>query len=165
MLALAGSGGYTALNVFTLSGSRFLPTQGGLNNPAGAGVDGNLKTVDGVNIHKTGKNDYLGVTSSGRGISEGCFCIKRDDDVTYDRFMNNFSSGEKIGVTLLRERKPVLEKQTSNNIRGGTRDPKIIVKEIKELAKQLEDLNKKNRKLLEEYKAEVKKLKTALGVE
>ena len=49
------SGGYTALNVFTLDGSRFLPTQGGLPNPAGGGYDENVLTVDGVNIHKAGK--------------------------------------------------------------------------------------------------------------
>src|SRR5690554_7432742 len=102
------SGGYTALNVYTLSGSRNLPAKGG-KNPRNGG-----EYVSGVNIHKTGRNDYLGTYTRGNGttggISEGCFCIKRGSgDNLYNDFMDNFVSGQDIGIGLIRGAKTVLK--------------------------------------------------------
>jgi len=98
------SGGYPALNVYTLNGSRKLPARNGRNPRNGS------KFVVGVNIHKTGKNDYLGTYKRNgkiHGISEGCFCIRRGKgDKLYNDFISNFKSGQKIGVILLRSKQP-----------------------------------------------------------
>jgi RHS repeat-associated protein len=95
------SGGYEALNVYTLSGSRDLPALNG-ENPRDGG-----STVSGVNVHKTGKKDYLGTYKKENGhtggISEGCFNIKRGkDDTNYNDFLANFKSGSRIGIILKR---------------------------------------------------------------
>ena len=124
------SGGYPALNVYTLGGSRFLPTRDGKPNPAGGGFDGNIYTVDGVNVHKTGKDDYLGTypkkNGSIGGISEGCFCIERGNgDVLYKNFLSNFSAGQTIGIGLLREQKPTLNTTNSELIQFFSSQPKI----------------------------------------
>jgi RHS repeat-associated protein len=94
---------YPALNVTTLEGSRSLPALNGLNPRDGG------STVSGVNIHKTGKNDYLGTfVRKGKvhGVSEGCWCLKRGkDDQFYNDFLGNFEKGSDIGIILLREQK------------------------------------------------------------
>ncbi len=98
------SGGYQALNVYTLDGSRKLPARNGVNPRNGS------KFVTGVNIHKTGRNDYLGTfMRNGKihGISEGCFCIRRGkNDANYHNFISNFKHNSKIGVILLRTTNP-----------------------------------------------------------
>jgi len=102
-----GKRSYTALNLYTLPGSRNLPAVEG-NNPA----TGN-SYVSGVNVHKPGIDDFLGISSKGKAMSEGCFLIKQGTNNTlYDDFMNNFSSGENIGVVLMRKTQPKL--QTTN---------------------------------------------------
>jgi len=110
------SNGYNALNVYTLDGKRDLPAQGGVN-PRNGG-----KFVSGVNIHKAGKNDYLGTfkrkNGSVGGVSEGCFTLKRGKgDELYNNFIENFEAGSEIGIGLIREQKSMLNKSTSNEIR------------------------------------------------
>jgi hypothetical protein len=112
------SGGYDALNVYTLSGSRDLPALGGIN-PRNKG-----SVVSGVNIHKTGKNDYLGTYKKDDGtiggISEGCFCIQRGKkDANYDDFLGNFKSGSAIGILLKRETHQTIKESTGLHIPSG----------------------------------------------
>ena len=89
--------GYPALNLYTTEGSRKIPAEGGYNPKTGKSY------LIGINIHKSGVKDYLGIDSRGNSISEGCFIIKRGkNDENYNEFLSNFGD-EKIGVILLRE--------------------------------------------------------------
>ncbi len=125
------SGGYPALNIYTTSGSRFIPTYGGGTNPSGGGVDGNLKTVDGVNVHKVGINEYLGTykRSNGTigGISEGCLCIERGpNDVIYNNFISNFQSGQTVGIGVLRDMRVIEQKTLIQVLTEEYRKPNLI---------------------------------------
>jgi RHS repeat-associated protein len=111
--ASGGPKAYPALNVVTTDESktyserRNLPTQDGKINPA----TGQLY-VRGVNVHKTGSKDYLGTyirkDGSIGGISEACLCIERGkNDKLYFDFLDNFKSGEIIGIGINRDNKTV----------------------------------------------------------
>ena len=109
------SGGYAALNMYTLAGSRDLPAQGGNNPRNGRSV------VSGVNIHRAGKNDYLGTYTKADGtkggISEGCMTLKAGKDkATYNDFINQFKSGQDIGVVILRSKKQEIPLDSKNSI-------------------------------------------------
>ncbi len=93
-----GTNPYPALNVYTLNGSRQLPDVGG-DNPA-TGVS----YVEGVNIHKTGKDDFIGIGSNGNATSQGCINIERGfEDANWNDFLSNFSNqGGDIGVIINR---------------------------------------------------------------
>lgn len=110
---------YPALNIYTLSGSRFLPAIG--VNPSGGGVDKNVHTIDGPNVHKTGKNDQVGTYTRDDGtiggISQGCFCIRKGkDNVLYNGFINSFIGQKNIGVILNRtSQSPYMNNVLFNN--------------------------------------------------
>jgi len=75
---------YPALNLYTVDGSRILPAVGG-------------KKTSGINIHKPGINDYLGL-HRGQAMSMGCLLIRRGtEDRLYNHFLSNF------GVIIRRE--------------------------------------------------------------
>lgn len=75
------SGGYKALNVYTLDGSRTLPAL--IDNTAGEGI--------------SGVNSHMGYNTE-RG-SEGCFTIPKED---YDDYIDLFNSGENGKITVKR---------------------------------------------------------------
>ena len=100
--------GYAALHVMKDAdkaedwNNRSLPAENG-NNPSNGST-----VVVGVNIHKAGKNDYLGTykksDGSAGGVSEGCFTIKRGQgDILWNDFISNFTTNDRIGILLTRD--------------------------------------------------------------
>jgi RHS repeat-associated protein len=107
---------YPALNVTTLDGSRDVPAQGGVNVRNGG------PTLSGINIHKTGQNDYLGTYTKKKGavggISEGCFNIKRGSaDALYNSFIGEFEKNVDIGIVLIREQRILLQNLTTSDVK------------------------------------------------
>ncbi len=68
----------------------------GMENPA---YNDHRTYAIGIDIHKAGVNNYTGLTKSGGGVSQGCLLI---DVNRWNEFMNCFSGGTDIGVTVSR---------------------------------------------------------------
>lgn len=72
----------------------------GVPNPSAP----NRTTDIGINVHKPGRNNLTGMTTSGSPISEGCFLIDINE---WSSFISNFQNGILIGVSV--SRTPVKE--------------------------------------------------------
>lgn len=128
-----------------------MPTQDGIKNTAGGGIDGNEYTVDGVNIHKPRMEDELGIVK-GKAMSEGCFLIKRGGvkgtgsyEQDWNDFMGNFNDVGKIGVILIRTKKPIIQKETVQSIEKKVPTVQPGVKQTKKIEQKAAEVQKKEK--------------------